>query len=88
MEPLLRVERSPDAESDLLGYAWIDVLAIEPRALAIPGEGYGDWCDRLISNWYICLTPNGLTRITSDDFWTAVEENEEYSLRAESAVRQ
>ncbi|MFL6124815.1 hypothetical protein [Actinophytocola sp.] len=84
MEPLFRIERIEGYDGGLIGYDWIEVLAIEPWALAFPGDGYGDWCDRRISNYYICLTPVGLMRITSDDFWVALEDYNEYDLETDN----
>src|SRR5882672_90878 len=80
---LFRVDKHEDAERGLLGYDWLEVLTIEPWALAFPSKEYGDWCDRRISNYYVCLTPDGLVRITSDDFWTAMEEYREYDERTQ-----
>src|SRR4051794_31069791 len=85
MAPLFRVEKAAESDGALLGYDWIEVLAIEPWALAHRPEGYGDWCDRTISCLYVCLTPQGLTRITSDDFWIAIEELFEYEHASDVA---
>jgi hypothetical protein len=79
MSYLFRIEKSADATQQLLGYDWIEVLAIEPWALGHPSQGYGEWCDRTISVYYICLTEAGLVRIMSDDLWSAVEESREYT---------
>ena len=76
---LFRVEKRGDASHGLLGYDWIEVLAIEPWAIAFKSDDYGDWCDRVIASHYICLTESGLTRITSGDFWAAIEEYGEYN---------
>jgi hypothetical protein len=76
--PLFRVEARPGANDGLLGYQWIEVLAIEPKALAERTRGYGDWANRLIVCDYICLTEMGLMTIRSDDFWSAMEEHQEY----------
>lgn len=75
---LFRVDKREDASDGLLGYDWIEVLAIEHSATAFRTRTYGDWCDRLIVVDYVCLTPYGLTKIRSDDFWTALEEYREY----------
>jgi hypothetical protein len=79
MSYLFRIEKGGDPTQQLLGYDWIEVLAIEPWALAHPSPGYGEWCDRTISVNYVCLTEAGLVRITSDDFWSAVEQSREYA---------
>lgn len=63
----------------MLGYDWIEVLAVEPWALGRRSAEYGDWCDRTISVLYVCLTETGLARIHSDDFWAAVEDYGEYT---------
>jgi hypothetical protein len=78
--PLFRVQRLPSSTDGnrLLGYEWIEVLAIEPWALGHPDDQYGPWCDRVIRCQYICLTPDGLMRITSDDFWAALDDYQEY----------
>lgn len=75
---LFRVDARTRASDALLGYEWIEVLAIEPAALAFRTRDFGEWCDRRIVVDYICLTPGGLTRIRSDDFWAALEEYGEY----------
>ena len=80
MSFLFRVERATDSDENnrLLGYDWVEVLAIEPWALGKPGQDYGSWCNQTVNCQYICLTPDGLTRITADDFWAALEDYEEY----------
>jgi hypothetical protein len=85
MEPLFRIERAQDFDGGLLGYDWIEVLAIEPWALAFRTNDYGEWCDRKILNHYICLTPQGLVRITSEDFWVALEELNEYDPETDNS---
>lgn len=79
MSYLFRVEQKGDADHQLLGYQWIEVLAVEPWALGRRTPNYGDWCDQTISVHYVCLTEMGLVRIGSEDFWTAVEEYREYA---------
>jgi hypothetical protein len=81
---LFRIEKLAGASEQLLGFDWIEVLAIEPWAIGRRPADYGDWCDRTVSVMYVCLTDIGLIRITSDDFWTAVEEFQEYE--SETAV--
>jgi hypothetical protein len=76
--PLFRVEARPGAARGLLGYRWVEVLAIEPAALAIPSKDYGEWCERVVVCDYICLTEGGLMIIRSSDFWAAVEDYKEY----------
>lgn len=75
---LFRVDKRNGSAHGLLGYDWVEVLAIEPWALGFRRAGYGDWCDRIIACHYICLTEHGLIRISSDDFWAAIEEYGEY----------
>jgi hypothetical protein len=75
---LFRVDARTEATDALLGFEWIEVLAIEPAALAFRTRDFGEWCDRRIIVDYICLTPGGLLRIRSDDFWAALEEYGEY----------
>jgi hypothetical protein len=77
---LLRVEQNPTSGESyrLLGYEWLEILWVEPWALAIPDEGWGTWCDRRIAMQYVCMTERGVIRIGADDFWTALEEYEEY----------
>ena len=84
---LFRVEENPScpAEGRLLGYQWIEVLAIEPRAIANKGRGYGTWCHKLLANWYVCRTECGLIRIPDADFWAAIEEHEEYRISADTS---
>jgi hypothetical protein len=77
---LFRLEQNPKREGELLGFAWIEVLAIEPFALGNPDEDYGEWCYKTIVNYYICNTNSGLTRISSEDIWTSIEELKEYIL--------
>lgn len=76
---LFRVDKHDGAAQGVLGYDWVEVLAIEPRALAFRTSDYGDWCDRIISCYYICLTEQGLIRITAEDFWVAIENYGEYN---------
>lgn len=78
MSCLFRIEKNGRTDDALLGWDWIEVLAIEPWALGHPTAEYGDWCDRTINVMYICLTEDGLVRIGSDDFWSAVEDYREY----------
>lgn len=77
---LLRVEQNPTSSESyrLLGYEWLEILWVEPWALAIPDEGWGTWCDRRIAVQYVCMTEIGVTRIGADDFWIALEEYQEY----------
>lgn len=84
---LLRVEQNPSSDESyrLLGYEWLEVLWVEPWALAIPDAEWGAWCDRKIAVQYVCMTEMGVTRIGADDFWTALEEYEEY-VAAEGRV--
>jgi hypothetical protein len=84
MSYLFRVEKLAGAKDQLLGYDWIEVLAVEPWAIGRRSAEYGDWCDRTISVMYVCLTEVGLIRINSEDFWTAVEEFREYE--SETAI--
>ena len=79
MQPLFRIERRKSGRGQgLLGYEWVEVLAIEPWALGYPDREFGDWCYRRVSCQYVCLTPAGLMRIGSEDFWAAMEEYDEY----------
>jgi hypothetical protein len=80
VQALLRVEQNPTSRESyrLLGYEWLEILWVEPWALAIPDEGWGTWCDRRIATQYVCMTESGVTRIGADDFWIALEEYEEY----------
>jgi len=82
MQPIFRVEQNPKAENQfqLLGFSWIEVMAIEPWALGNPGDEYGNWCYKTIKNLYICRTEVGIIRITSDDFWAAIEDYNEMVL--------
>jgi hypothetical protein len=77
---LLRVEQNPTSPESyrLLGYEWLEILWVEPWALAIPDESWGTWCDRRIAVQYVCMTEGGVVRIGADDFWMALEEYEEY----------
>lgn len=77
---LLRVEQNPTSQESyrLLGYEWLEILWVEPWALAIPDEGWGTWCDRRIAVQYVCMTEMGVTRIGADDFWMALDEYQEY----------
>ena len=89
MAVLFRLERNPKfkgsdppAGSDF-GWRWIEVVAIEPRAIAGPepqdAEGW-----REFRNWYVCRTEGGLKRIAAEELWSAIEENREYVLAPES----
>jgi hypothetical protein len=72
---LFRIQLNPESSSEfnVLGFEWLEVLAIEPRAIANKEEGYGPWCHKLLDNWYICLTETGIIRIPSGDFWSAID---------------
>jgi hypothetical protein len=72
---IFRVQLNPESSSEfnLLGFQWLEVLAIEPRAIANKGKRYGPWCYKPLCNWYICLTEDGLVRIPDEDFWSAIE---------------
>jgi hypothetical protein len=85
---LLRVEQNPTSPEPyrLLGYEWLEILWVEPWALAIPDEGWGTWCDRRVAVQYVCMTESGVARISADDFWMALEEYEEY-VTAEGECR-
>ena len=80
MNVLFRLEQVPDPSSAILGYKWIEVIAIVPRALARRPDDCGDWCVNLIDSWYICKTDFGIQRIPDRDIWAAIEEYEEYIL--------
>lgn len=82
MSYIFQVTQNPacDIEGELLGYKWLDVLAIVPRALRNPGPEYGEWCHKVIDTWYICNTDQGLMRIPDGDFWAAIEEYNENRL--------
>lgn len=75
---LFRVEARNGAPDALLGYQWVEVLAIEPNAIGERTRGYGDWLDRQIVCDYVCLTESGLIKIRSSDFWAAMEQYQEY----------
>ncbi len=83
---LFRLERNPacERENSILGFAWIEVLAITPRALANAGEGE-EWCWKVLESWYICRTELGLQRISETDLWTAVEVADEYRLASQDS---
>lgn len=76
MRVLFRLERVPNPPRELIGYGWLDIIAIEPRALAKRPDDYGDWCVNLIENDYICRTDQGIARISSRDVWDAIEHGE------------
>lgn len=79
MQSLIRVEQNPEGGGyELLGYKWLEVLWVEPWALAVPDKSWGPWCDRHVAVQYVCMTEVGVVRITAEDFWTAIEEYEEY----------
>jgi hypothetical protein len=78
MSYLFRVEKRTGSDESILGYEWVEVLAIEPWALGHPTKEFGDWCAATVSVMYVCMTPSGLTRIGSEDFWHAVEDLREY----------
>jgi hypothetical protein len=68
--------RGNRAPSGLLGYATIEVLAIEPWALSTPGHAeLGDWAQAGVSCLYICEVDGcDLIRIVSEDLWTDIAE--------------
>jgi len=68
------------ADGGSLGYAWIEAITIEQSAVhtakSTRAAGFGPWAERAISNWYVCRTEHGLTRITADDLWDHIDSNE------------
>lgn len=80
MQALIRVEQNPDSREgyQLLGFTWLEVLWVEPWALAVPDKEWGPWCDRRVAVQYVCMTETGIVRISAEDFWVAIEEYEEY----------
>ena len=76
---LFRLKRNSEIEDSgvVPCEEWIEVLAIEPRALGNPeSSGHGDWCYKTISTWYICRTEHGLVRIPDGDLWAAIDRDE------------
>ena len=67
---LFRLERkdplSPDADQ-ILGYEWLEVLAIVPVAIKDNDGQYGDWAKSLIATEWHCLSPNGYVCVIGDD---------------------
>jgi hypothetical protein len=76
---LFRLERNPQFKGGQLGCQWIEVLAVEMRALGPPKkEGEGGWCYQEVHNWYICRTEHGVSRFPAEEIWLALDENKEY----------
>ncbi len=82
MAALFGIKQNPESQTEFkfLDYEWLDVIAIVPNALGNPGEEYGDWCYKVIRNWYICNSEKGIVRVLEDDFWAAIEEYNECQL--------
>ena len=81
---MFRVKENSKCKKRLLGYKWIEVIAIEPWALGNPDKEpgkWGKWAYKTINNMYICKTDAGLVRITSEDFWASIEEYKEYLVK-------
>jgi hypothetical protein len=68
--------RGNRAPNGILGYATIDVLAIEPWAISKPGEQVsGDWAQAGISCVYVCEVDGcDLVQIVSSDLWLDIDE--------------
>ncbi len=62
MNGLFRLEQVPNPTSELLGFKWLEVLAIEPRA-STRASKEEKWADRVFTNWYICRTESGMVRL-------------------------
>lgn len=76
---LFRLKLNPELKGDpLLGYAWIDVLAIEPWGLSKEDDtDIKKWVFMRVCSFYICRVPEfGLIRITSADLWHALGEDD------------
>lgn len=69
---IFRIERVGD-DGDVLGWEWVEVLAIEPWAMGWPGREYGEWAQAEVLVRYVCRTPDGLVQIASKDLWHAIE---------------
>ena len=58
----------------LVGAETIDVLAIEPRAIAKPDSvDFGDWALAAIVVMYVCECDGVLMQIASRDLWADIE---------------
>lgn len=55
-----------------LGYAWIEVLAVQIQAINGPNE-HGI---QTVRNGYISRTSSGMCVIPEEDFWEAIERGE------------
>lgn len=60
---LFKVQRNPESgkQFSLLGDEFVEVIGIEPWALANPDEDYEEWCYKTIKCEYICNT-HGLVK--------------------------
>lgn len=82
MGVIMRLERNkafvgkPPFENGLLGYDWLEVLAIVPVALGKPGKDCGDWCGYTVTNDYVCRTADGLRRLRERDVWATIDKGE------------
>jgi hypothetical protein len=83
---LFRLIANPEFTGDkLMGYEWIDVLAMEPWAIRPqPETELGEWAAAEIAVQYICRIPSvrgggtELVRFAADDLWTALGEREDW----------
>lgn len=65
---LFRLKLNPKkSEQSILGYKWIEVLALEPWTFH--GEG-----TPVLRCMYVCRTELGLTQIASEDLWSDIGE--------------
>ena len=56
---LFRLTQNPKRETEIIGHATLDVLAIAPHAIERSLGDYGEWClAPLAVQWY-CRTPDG-----------------------------
>ena len=77
MQVLFRLKRKMEFKGDgLLGYPWLEIIAISAVALGKPEEGSESWSVHQVVNDYLCRSEDGLCRLREDDVWSAIEAGE------------
>ena len=75
---LFKLVKREGGDGGMLGYEWIEVLAIEPFAIREKTADWGDWCKNPIAVQYVCRTEQGLSQIMSAEIWAEVDEGNYY----------
>ncbi len=77
---LFHLKRNPDIKAAVLGFDWLDILAIQPEVLfTYPDSGEKDWDfkrgakDWLIKSTFYARSPDGFEKIMEDELSIAID---------------